>query len=392
MLTLRLLGHLHHQLFTCKKAPVLLNKAVQKVHNFSHVTMEHTTQQMQSVTNLLTKIIKEVPSDIEKLFPTKALGEMLDSACAQSPNQATTQSYKHQLSDNVGPLFGGPLASSLGSSNGSAPNQTLSNIGIPPDNLQQSVLQSGCQSPPFHQTSPQVVPPADICMKSATAWLLPAKAIFCAAQSLFTLLTTDTPPNVSETSVAVKCDFPAQVCFLCHDAVEKSIKGVLYAFCGLTHDLVNCNNLVKLHDFLDTSSHCPRALVISIKECVRTLNRNENRSQHPNCQNPPCAPDSTYDLKDAQEAFEATKKLLHDLQSEENLRNILGDLGQMPTVIPTPVSQSLSNNPGNIAVCLNSGACPSFYNIITMLVATVWHNVATDTTLTFLPFWVDAVS
>ena len=38
--------------------------------------------------------------------------------------------------------------------------------------------------------------------------------------------------------------FPYLVCFLCHEAVEKCLKGVLYAYCGLKPELLNCSSLV----------------------------------------------------------------------------------------------------------------------------------------------------
>ena len=348
VLTLRLLGHLHHQLVTYKKALKIefFTKAVQKVHNtFCLVPMELTSQQIQGVTNLLTKVIKEIPNDVKELFPTKLLGEILDNTCDQSPNQATIQSCNYLSSNQTDPPSTGSLHSC---GNNHARNQKSSSTGVPVGNLQQYVnttTRRGHRNPRFDQLTPQMAPQPDTCMKSAAAWLLQAKADFCAAKSLFTPLTTDTLLR-DETSNVVKCDFPALVCFLCHDAVEKSIKGVLYAFCGLRQDLANCSNLVLLHNFLDSSPHCPRALVISIKECVMIVNRHENRSRFPNYQNPPCAPVSIYTLKDAREAFAATKKFFHSLQTEEKFHSVLGDLGQIPTVASADVFPSLPNSPG----------------------------------------------
>lgn len=340
LLTLRLLGHLYHQLVVCKRAPILFDHAIHKVSNtFRYMTTMQTSQQEQRITNILTKILKDAPNDIKRLFPTKILGEILDNTSMLHPNQANTTS--HHIPS--------------GSSNSS--NQTFPSLGVLLGNLQRYMNVSnwlpslsrrrGNRNSQIHQVSSQASRQPKICMESARAWLLQAKADFCAAQSLFHSHTEDKSPEpVASTEIRVKCEFPALVCFLCHDTVEKSIKGVLYAFCGFEQGLVNCSNLVMLYDALDSSHHCPRTLMKSIKECVMLVNRHENRSRFPNYHNPPCAPVSMYHLKDAQEAFAATERLLHCLISEETLQEVIGDLTHIPTVVPTTVLQSLKNSSG----------------------------------------------
>ena len=211
-------------------------------------------------------------------------------------------------------------------------------------------LPSGtCQTPKISQPS--------TCMKSATAWLEQAKADFNAAGLLLGFLPSqdssqhDESSHVSsmETSDDTdhkKCKFPALICFLCHDTVEKCIKGVHYAFCGLEQNLVNCSNLIMLHDALHSSPHCPKALMGSIKECVMTINRHENRSRFPNYQNPPCAPATTYDTEDAIEAVTATEKLLCQLQSEEKFHSVLQNLCQLPSQKFMSSLKSISVNQG----------------------------------------------
>ena len=223
-------------------------------------------------------------------------------------------------------------------------------------NWRQSVVT--CSAPMKSQPS--------TCMKSATAWLEQAKADFNAAGSL--LPTLDSPKQhessqdsdvAMETSDGVcnkKCNFPALVCFLCHDTVEKCIKGVLYAFCGLGQNLVNCSNLIMLHDALSSSPHHPddESLMSSIKECVMTVNRHENRSRYPNYQNPPCAPATTYDTEDAVEALAAAEKLLHKLQSEEKFQNVLQNLCQLPSRKFLSSLKSMSANEGESVAATKS--------------------------------------
>ena len=328
VLTLRLLGHLHHQLVICRKTPTLLGQAIQKISNtFNLMTtlLTNGSQQEQSVVNILSNIIRDVPDDINILFPTRALGEILDITSSQL---ATPQG---------------------GNTNASYP--TFPSLGVLFGNLQRYManwlpnlsFRRGHRNSQIPQVNPQLPSQPEVCMRSATAWLVQAKADFSAAQSLFITPAEGASPG-GETST-VRCDFPALVCFLCHDTVEKSIKGVLYAFCGLEHELVSCSNLVMLHGALESSTHRPITLMDSIKECVMIVNKHENRSRFPNYHDPLCAPASVYNLKDAQESFVATERLLHCLQSEEKFQEVLGDLGCIPT-ISNPVFQSLQNGSG----------------------------------------------
>ena len=330
LLTLRLLGHLHHQLVICKKAPILFFHAILKVSNtFNCMTAMQNSQQEQRVSTILTKILKDAPNDIKRLFPTEELGKILDIY----PNQVNIRSQGHPSSPHIPP------------GRGNHSNQTFPSLGVLFGNLQRYMnasnwlpslsLRRRNRNSQIHQVSAEASRQQKICMRSAKAWLLQAKADFCAAQSL---LFKDESPDGAATGMRVECQFPALVCFLCHDTVEKSIKGVLYAFCGLEQHLVNCSNLVMLYDALDSSHHSPRTLMNSIRECVMIVNRHENRSRFPNYHNPSCAPASMYRIEDAQEAFEATKRLLQCLISEERLREVLGDLNHIPAVVPTTCS------------------------------------------------------
>ena len=126
---------------------------------------------------------------------------------------------------------------------------------------------------------------------------------------------------------------------------KKSVKGVLYTFCGLRQDLTFCGNLVTLLNILD-SSHCPRPLYHIIKECVMTVNRHENKSRFPNYQNPPCAPASIYNTEDAQEALLAAKKLIEGLKLEDKFSQVLGDLDKMPVKKFVSTLRSMPDNQG----------------------------------------------
>ena len=176
MLTLRLLGHLHHQLVVRRKTPALLGQAIQTVSNtFNLVTTMQSTssQQEQSVINILTNIIRDVPDDVKNYFLQKHLEKFLTLLVAsQHPNQVTTRGGSSNASHTTFPSLG-VLLGNL---------QRYMNVSNWMSNLS---FQRGHRNSRIPQVNPQASSQPEVCMRSATAWLLQAKADFCTAQSLF---------------------------------------------------------------------------------------------------------------------------------------------------------------------------------------------------------------
>jgi HEPN domain-containing protein len=140
--------------------------------------------------------------------------------------------------------------------------------------------------------------------------------------------------------------FPAVVCFLCHEAVEKCIKGVMYAYCGLKSDTLNCSSLVTLFADMKGSSNCPRALLKPIEQCVMQVNEHQNKSRYPNFQIPPCAPASVYTTANAREAILATQKVFDALREDLKIAPLLGDPDESPVPCFTSMLRSLGGNDG----------------------------------------------
>ena len=140
--------------------------------------------------------------------------------------------------------------------------------------------------------------------------------------------------------------FPALVCFLCHEAVEKCIKGVMYCFCGLKPELVNCSTLVTLWEDLKNSGYCPQSLMIPIEQCVMQVNEHQSKSRFPNFQMPPCAPATAYNVSDAQEALIAADRLFQSLNCDQMVAPMLGTLEEVPLPQFTSMLKSLAGSDG----------------------------------------------
>ena len=403
ILTLRLLGHLYYQIVIQKKNPVLFHTVALTLQDMFCRSEGHTTK-TDIVMNLVREVIRILTSgaasgDAQSIFPSQILGDIMEGrvqhvnlspqpisgSSSMTPTVRPSGGYiTYGSGGSAGMGGGGSSASRSGHSipagsgyplTPSSQSQVSRGSGLPSVGSwttgtgggggsgwftpqSRARVRRGYQNPRFSRFRPvysqpssapqqQLQPPQpNICMRSATAWLEQAKADFKAAE---TLLGSSLLPG-AKTDVAVgvnECRFPALVCFLCHDTVEKCIKGVYYAFCGLRQDLVNCSNLVALHDDLKRAPHHPVHLLDAINECVMTVNRHENRSRFPNYQNYPCAPATIYDINNAQEAFQATSKFVHLLQSEGKLSSILQDLGQLPARRFMSSLQYMADNQGN---------------------------------------------
>ena len=153
----------------------------------------------------------------------------------------------------------------------------------------------------------------------------------------------------SKPSSQVSSQYPALVCFLCHETVEKCLKGALYTYCGLSPDLVNCSTLVSLLEAFQSSEYSPKELLHPIQECVMHMNEHENKSRLPNYQIPPCAPAAVYTPFNANGAFHSTRSLLQHLMGDSKLNVLLGDLGELPKTKFTSLLKAMAGtDTGNI--------------------------------------------
>ena len=212
--------------------------------------------------------------------------------------------------------------------------------------------------PPFQQTStqPQQPPKPPINMNSSRMWLEQAKADYRAAEFLLESMgeVDSMEVEVQQEQSAGTHHFPALVCFLCHETVEKCLKGVHYAFCGLRPNLIDSSHLVELLESLKQSPHSPKALIPSLGDCVYLINEHENKSRLPNYQIPPCAPAAVYNHMDAIEAFSATRKLLTELQENEKLKDLFGCIGEIPKPRFVSTLKSMATAEGKLAHSIKS--------------------------------------
>ena len=408
VLTFRLLRHIHYVLVVQKKAPSLFNRAAMKLHEIvaekersgkrvqykRQQTQEELVEMMENLSledhatytkdeDTAGEAIDEDKSSALKvncnIFPSASLIKILDGDNCGHNNVAGDSDHGKQ---SVRVPFGvrnikavrnkslpvqapssranisAPVASQMPSATNQPPQMPSATSQPPVSRFMTTAMPRSQRRQPQQRTS-RFIPPSlatappqpKTCMQSATAWLEQAKADFKAAGRLLHVYTTSAAVTSAAESASggMEVEFPALVCFLCHDTVEKCLKGILYAYCGLKPSLVENGNLVTLCDCLNSSQQCPRPLLDSIKDCVMSISTHENRSRFPNYQNPPCAPASIYDTEDAEEAFLAAKKLIEHLKSEDKFSQILGDLEEMPVRRYISTLRSVTEKQGKLS-------------------------------------------
>ena len=216
--------------------------------------------------------------------------------------------------------------SSASSSKKSSHTSSHSTSKAPPAGKAYSRFTSPSSSKPQRRSRldpapPKVVKKPPFCEEKARAWLEQAKVDYRAAQDILRV-----PASVNKSE---DCQFPALVCFLCHDVVEKCLKGLLYIF---VEDIIkcpmNCSNLVTLMNQLRGDK--VRTLHEMCNDAVMVVSVYESKSRYPHFHNPPCAPAAIYLQKDAVEAFSAVSTLMEKLKAVQAVHNVLGDLNIVP--------------------------------------------------------------
>ena len=154
-----------------------------------------------------------------------------------------------------------------------------------------------------------------------------------------------------EDALQLNPQFAAVVCFLCHEAVEKCLKGAMYAYCGINTGLINCSNIVTIYKAIKDSVHFPKSLLQPVEHCVMQINEHEHRSRYPNSHFPPCPPAVIYTTANAREALKATKRLLEALIKDEKLAPIVCDIDELHIPQFTTMLRSSGGKDGKPFLC-----------------------------------------
>jgi len=152
--------------------------------------------------------------------------------------------------------------------------------------------------------------------KTAFMWLQQAIADFNAAKHYVECTNTVVVERVNSSGVSSSddemetdnypCQFPALICFLSHEVVEKSLKAVFLAKCGFTLANQHNLNLVALYDQLSTARCWP---LMDVKDFVLQVSDYNVRCRYPDHHIPPETPCVLYNGLDARHALAAAQEV-----------------------------------------------------------------------------------
>ena len=128
------------------------------------------------------------------------------------------------------------------------------------------------------------------------------------------------------------CKYPALVCFLCHDVLEKCIKGIMYMRMGVPSNLLHCKNLYTLLsavEMKDSTAYQQDPLIQAVQSCVASISVHGNRSRYPNYHYPPFSPAALYSQVEAAECLKSIKTMMDLLLQDENISELLGNMDEI---------------------------------------------------------------
>ena len=162
--------------------------------------------------------------------------------------------------------------------------------------------------------------------RNAFMWLKQAIADYNAAKCYIDC--SSTAEQQVNSSGSNSCQFPALVCFLSHEVVEKCLKATYLAACGSTLTDQRDLSLVELYDYLSTSTSWP---LTDIRDFVHQVSDHNKRCRYPSFHVPPEAPCVVYNELDARHALAAAQEVFAKVCSIQCFKD---KLPSQPALLP----------------------------------------------------------
>ena len=403
-LSLRLTTHLHYIFVVMKKAPAMFLPVAKKV---IEITQEDgTTPKGQEITNIksLVKKLKELSIEDED---DEIVGEL------ESPSLSEHIPLKYPYPHNNSPMFTGRRRLFHSNTIPHAAHNVSSVIPsyrITPPTIPQPAVGPGRQHPYLYNRGFRSLisvnenaakpPKPKTSLREAKIWLQQAKADYLAALELYNNTSTvqedsdsldeeqseegineeqnedmtstegeevinnieeqndDEEKDEKEDEVHAKpepnnkkCKYPALVCFLSHEVVEKCLKGLMYAKCGLPARLVDNTHLLTVFEEMERSVHVTKEVKDVVKECILQVADHSNKSRYPNYHVPPCAPAHIFTTAEACEALRAAKRFMEELKKDDALVDFVRELEEIPEGVFRSALLSVEDGK-NIIICI----------------------------------------
>ena len=183
----------------------------------------------------------------------------------------------------------------------------------------------------------QEEPPPQPNLEHAKMWLIQALNDYAAAKSL---LTSSQEKLQQEGNMIDPVQvFPAQVCFLAHESVEKCLKTLFLALFGLDRMLSEQTNVRDLCQELQDNVHWPRDPPLDLMPQVLQVSRHYLRCRYPDYNMPIMAPVLAYmqRFEEAEEVVAAVEAILTKVRSISCIASMMESVRHNVPVRRTPL-------------------------------------------------------
>ena len=175
-------------------------------------------------------------------------------------------------------------------------------------------------------------------LEHAKMWLIQALNDYEAAKSLL----TSSQENIRQEGNLIDPVqvFPAQVCFLAHESVEKCLKTLFLALFGLNRALSEQTNVRDLCQELQDNTHWPKDPPLDLMPQVLQVSRHYLRCRYPDYNTPIMAPVLAYmqHFEEAEEVVAAVEAILTKVRSISSIASMMESVRHnVPTRRRTPV-------------------------------------------------------
>ena len=182
----------------------------------------------------------------------------------------------------------------------------------------------GVQQSIWPQVTEEIPAPAlTVSLEDAFIWLKDACRTVQLVKELEDVKEVMDVPNLEGAVPASVYRYPETLCFYAHEIVLKCLKAVFFAYCGLPNQLVECSNLVQLHqtlmDELAGNHEVQNILGETVRSYVHLVSGHGDCCRFPSY-DPPALPCDTHSPAVAREVLRSAMCFVEEIQKLAEIR------------------------------------------------------------------------
>ena len=180
------------------------------------------------------------------------------------------------------------------------------------------------QHPVWQPAAVEVEPPPEPNLVEAGMWLTQCLNDYEAAKSLLES-SLRYRRSIQDQDISIILIFPAQVCFLCHESVEKCLKALFLALFGMNRQISGHTNVKDLCEELQRNMHWPSDPPVNLMPQVIEVSSHYLRCRYPDYNSPMMEPARVYAerFQEAEDAVTAVRRILETIEQIASIADLM---------------------------------------------------------------------